>query len=288
MEDLTERRVVVVTGASSGIGLAAAIDLAYRGDQVVLVGRDSARLQSAAGQVREATGERPELFRADFAVLDDVRSLAERLRTAYDRIGVLANNAGTIALHPTTTVDGYELSVQANHLAPFLLTNLLRDRLGRVVVTASAAHRSGLLNPNDLNQTLHRFRPMSAYSASKRANILFTVEAARRWPDLPTYCFHPGIVRTRFASDSRLITFAMRLLPARSPAKGAETLVWLANQAPERLRSGGYYQDRRLRHPHATATDPQLAAQLWTASAKAVGIDSSHGPDLPSDVRDGD
>ncbi len=267
----------MVTGASSGIGLAAAIELACRGDQVVLVGRDSARLHAAAEQVREAAGELPEVFRADFAVLDDVRALAERLRSAYDRIDVLANNAGAIVLQPTTTVDGYELSIQTNHLAPYLLTNLLRDRLSRIVVTASGAHRSGSLNPNDLNQPLHRYRAMSAYGTSKQANILFTTEAARRWRDLPTYCFHPGVVRTRFGGDSRLITFAMRLLPARRAEKGAETLVWLANQAPERLRSGGYYQDLRLRQPLRKATDPQLAAQLWEASAKAVGIDGSPG-----------
>lgn len=266
---------MVVTGASSGIGLAAATDLACRGDQVVLVGRDPARLQAAAEQVREAAGELPETFRADYAVLDDVRSLAERLRAAYDRIDVLANNAGMIALQPTTTVDGYELSIQANHLAPFLLTNLLRDRLDRVVVTASAAHRSGSLNPNDLNQSLRRYRAMNAYGTSKQANVLFTTEAARRWPELPTYCFHPGVVRTRFGGDSRLITIALRLMPARRAEKGAETLVWLANQAPERLHSGGYYQDLRLRQPAQKATDPEAATQLWAASAKAVGIDGS-------------
>ncbi|WP_026184938.1 SDR family NAD(P)-dependent oxidoreductase [Salinispora vitiensis] len=277
MEDLTGRRLVVVTGASSGIGLAAAVDLARRGDQVVLVGRDPARLHAAAEQVREVAGDLPEVFRADFAVLDDVRALAEQLRAAYDRIDVLANNAGTIALRPTTTVDGYELSIQTNHLAPFLLTNLLRDRLDRVVVTASTAHRSGSLNPNDLNQPLRRYRAMSAYGTSKQANVLFATEAARRWPELPTYCFHPGVVRTRFGGDSKLITFAMRLMPARRAEKGAETLVWLANQAPERLHSGGYYQDLRLRQPAQKAIDPESATQLWAASAKAVGIDGSQG-----------
>ncbi|MGC5018676.1 SDR family NAD(P)-dependent oxidoreductase [Micromonospora sp. DT47] len=273
MEDLTERRLVVVTGASSGIGLAAAVDLARRGDQVVLVGRDPARLQSAGDQVREVAGERPELFRADFAVLDDVRRLAERLRAAYDRIDVLANNAGAIVLQPLTTVDGFELSIQANHLAPFLLSNLLRDRIGRMVVTASGAHRSGRLDPDDLNASLRRYRPMRAYGTSKQANILFTAEAARRWPEIPAHSFHPGVVRTRFGNDSRLVALGMRLLPFRSPEKGAETLVWLANQDPSRLVDGGYYADRRPRRPLSKATDPQLATRLWTASAKAVGID---------------
>ncbi|MEU7931175.1 SDR family NAD(P)-dependent oxidoreductase [Micromonospora echinofusca] len=272
MEDLTGRRLVVVTGASSGIGLAAAVDLARRGDQVVLVGRDPARLQAAAEQVREASGERPELFRADFAVLDDVRGLAARLREAYDRIDVLANNAGAIALQPLTTVDGFELSIQANHLAPFLLSNLLRDRIGRMVVTASGAHRSGVLDPADLNAPLRRYRPMQAYGTSKQANILFAAEAARRWPEIPAYSFHPGVVRSRFGNDSRLVALGMRLLPFRSPEKGAETLVWLANQAPERLVRGGYYIDRRLRRPLPRAADPQLAARLWTASAEAVGL----------------
>ncbi|MEO3778571.1 SDR family NAD(P)-dependent oxidoreductase [Micromonospora sp. B11E3] len=272
MEDLTGRRIVVVTGASSGIGLAAAVDLARRGDQVVLVGRDPARLQSAGDRVREASGERPELFRADFAVLDDVRGLAERLRAAYDRIDVLANNAGAIVLRPVTTVDGFELSIQANHLAPFLLSNLLRDRVGRIVVTASGAHRSGVLDPGDLNATLRGYRPMRAYGTSKQANILFTAEAARRWPEIPAYCFHPGVVRTRFGADSRLVALGMRLLPFRSPEQGAETLVWLANQDPARLADGGYYFDRRPRRPLRKAADPGLAARLWATSAQAVGL----------------
>ncbi|WP_346536683.1 SDR family NAD(P)-dependent oxidoreductase [Micromonospora sp. DPT] len=273
MEDLTGRRTVVVTGASSGIGLAAATALARRGDRVVLVGRDPARLQAAGDRVREACGERPELFRADFAVLDDVRGLAERLRAAYDRIDVLANNAGAIVLEPLTTVDGFELSMQANHLAPFLLSNLLADRIGRMVVTASGAHRSGALDPDDLNATLHPYRPIRAYGTSKQANILFTAEAARRWPDVRSYCFHPGVVRTRFGADSRLVALGMRLLPFRSPERGAETLVWLANQDPSRLVDGAYYADRKLRRPLRKAADPKLAARLWTASAEAVGVD---------------
>lgn len=265
---------MVVTGASSGIGLAAAVDLARRGDQVVLVGRDPARLQAAGDRVRDAGGERPELFRADFAVLDDVRRLAEKLRAAYDRIDVLANNAGAIVLQPVTTVDGFELSIQANHLAPFLLSNLLRDRIGRMVVTASGAHRSGALDPDDLNATLHGFRPYRAYGTSKQANILFTAEAARRWPEVPAYAFHPGVVRTRFGADSPLVALGMRLLPFRSPEKGAQTLIWLADQDPSRLTTGGYYYDCRPRRPLAKARDPQLAARLWAASAQAVGIDA--------------
>ncbi|MEH1015514.1 SDR family NAD(P)-dependent oxidoreductase [Micromonospora sp. CPCC 206060] len=273
MEDFTGRRRVVVTGASSGIGLAAAVELARRGDQVTLVGRDPARLTAAADRVREASGERPDLFRADFAVLDDVRRLAGELRAAYDRIDVLANNAGAIVLAPVTTVDGYELTIQANHLAPFLLTHLLRDRVGRIVNTASAAHRSGALDPDDLNAPLRRYRSISAYGTSKQANILFTAEAARRWPELPSCCFHPGVVRTRFANDNRIVAFGMRFAPfLRTPEQGAATLVWLATQDPSRLVDGGYYLDRRPRRPLPKANDPALAARLWAASVRALGL----------------
>ncbi|WP_281943117.1 SDR family NAD(P)-dependent oxidoreductase [Micromonospora sp. AKA38] len=272
MEDLTERRIVVLTGASSGIGLAAAVELARRGDQVVLVGRDPARLRAAGERVRESSGEQPELFRSDFAVLDDVRGLAERLRANYDRIDVLANNAGAIVLEPVTTVDGFELSMQANHLAPFLLSNLLADRVRRMVVTASNAHRSGVLDPDDLNATLRHYRPFRAYGTSKQANILFTAEAARRWPRVRSYAFHPGVVSTRFGNESRVVALGMRLLPFRTPEKGAETLVWLAGRDPSRLIDGGYYADRRPHRPRPWAADPALAARLWTASAEAVGL----------------
>src|SRR5262245_2728018 len=127
--DVTSPRVVVVTGASSGIGLAAAAELARRGHEVALVGRDADRLASATDRVRAASGAAPRAYRADFAVLDDVRALADGLRSAYERIDVLANNAGGLYQRRETTVDGYELTIQVNHLAPFLLTSLLHDRL---------------------------------------------------------------------------------------------------------------------------------------------------------------
>jgi NAD(P)-dependent dehydrogenase (short-subunit alcohol dehydrogenase family) len=278
VEDLTEppgtrRRTVVVTGASSGIGLAAAVELARGGDEVVLVGRDPARLTAAGQRVHAVCGRAPALFRADFAVLADVRRLAADLRRAYDRIDVLANNAGAIVLDPVRTVDGYELSMQANHLSPFLLTNLLVDRLGRVVNTASAAHRAGSVDPADLSAALSRYRAFPAYGSSKLANILFTAEAARRWPHLPSYCFHPGVVRSRFAHDSPLIAWGMKIAPfLRSPDRGADTLVWLARQDPAGLVSGGYYIDRRPRRPKPPGRDPELAARLWEASARAVGL----------------
>jgi NAD(P)-dependent dehydrogenase (short-subunit alcohol dehydrogenase family) len=273
VEDVTDR-VVVVTGASSGIGLAAAVELARRGDHVAQVGRDPARLAAAGAEVREASGSMPPAFRADFSALDDVRRLAVNLRAAYDRIDVLANNAGAIVLRPTTTVDGFELTIQANHLAAFLLTALLRDRVARMVVTSSGAHHRGALDPRDLNRPLARYRPMGAYGTSKQANILFAAEAARRWPEMLSVSFLPGTVRTRFFDNSNtLVSWGVRWAPfLRTPEKGAQTLVWLAQAAPERVVNGGFYMDLRQRRPAPSATDPALAAALWEASAKAVGL----------------
>lgn len=269
VEDLT--RVVVVTGASSGIGLAAAERLARGGDRVVLVGRDRARLDAAAQRVREASGTTPPVFRSDFAVLDEVRALAEALRAAYPRIHVLVNNAGGLMPRRATTVDGFELTMQTNHLAPFLLTNLLRDRVDRVVSTASRAHQMGRLDPDRLDSP-GWYVPLRVYGNSKQANILCTAEAARRWPDVLSTCFHPGVVRTRFASHNALVGWYFRAAPwLRSPARGADTLCWLATTAAEHLVNGGYYVDRRPCSPASRATDLALAARLWEASRQAVG-----------------
>lgn len=267
------RGVVVVTGATSGIGLAAAVEFARRGEQVALVGRDPGRLSAAADRVRDAAGSPPATFRADFAVLHDVRELAERLRSAYPRISVLANNAGTMVFTPTRTVDGFELSMQANHLAPVLLTALLRDRVERAIFTASAAHRAGTLDPANLNAALVRYRPMRAYGTSKQAIILFAAEAARRWRDPLLACFHPGVVRTRFGSENRVVALGMRLLPGiRTPARGADTLIWLAYRDRGSVVNGGYYADRKLLRAHPNAADPAIAAELFEASLAAIGL----------------
>lgn len=269
-------RVAVVTGANSGIGLAAARGLAAAGAHVVLVGRNPARLDEALAQVRSAaTGREPVALPADFAVLAQVRELAARLRETYPSIDVLANNAGGVNPRRITTVDGHELTVQVNHLAPFLLTNLLTDRLagGRVVNTASDAHRGGRLDPGDLDSTRGRYSAMTVYGSTKQANILFAAEAARRWPQIASYSYHPGVVRTRFGRDSRVMSAFYRIAPGLlTPQQGADTLLWLAGTPREELTDGGYYVKRRLREPVPAAADAGRAARLWEASATAVGL----------------
>jgi NAD(P)-dependent dehydrogenase (short-subunit alcohol dehydrogenase family) len=266
---------VVVTGASSGVGLAAARQFARRGDHVVVVGRNPQRLATAVDQVRDAgDGREPDSFRADFDRLDDVRALAAHLAATYPAIDVLANNAGGMVPEYVRTADGYESTMQSNHLAPFLLTNLLRERLrgGRVVNTASDAHKMGLIGANLVGspQDYSRWR---AYGTGKAANILFAAEAARRWPDVLSVSFHPGIVRSNFGSGAATRLF-YRWAPFLTTAdKAGALLVWLATAPADQLTQGGYYVGRSPRRPGGPAADARAAARLWAASARAVGIE---------------
>ena len=266
------RPVIVVTGASAGIGRAAALALAPKAD-LALVGRDRGRLDAALEAVREAGSPNAQAFQADYARLDDVRDLAAALRERYERIDVLANNAGLIAMERTETVDGYESTIQVNHLAGFLLANLLRDRLegGRVITTSSDAHRAGRLEMDGFEGP-PKFGKWRLYANSKQANILFAREAARRWPDVYSATFHPGTVRSNFGDDSGLFRFAKKLPFFISPEQGADTLVWLATTDVSELTPGGYYIKRALKQPHEASANDRYAASLWDSSLGAVGL----------------
>ncbi len=267
--------VAVVTGASSGIGAAASLMLSRLGHRVVLVGRDAERLSDAVGKVAEAAGRTPDAYRADFAVLDEVRALGKRLRDRYPRIDVLVNNAGLMCHHRSVTVDGFEMTIQVNHLAGFLLSHLLLDSLppgARVIGTGSAAERITTIDPDDLSGSRRRYSKWHAYGASKQANLLFTAEAARRWADrgvIPA-CFHPGTVSTAFGRGSPLFEIGMRLPGFLTAEQGADTLVWLAT-TPD-IEAGRYYHRRRPKTPSRAARDPVLAGRLWEASLEAVGL----------------
>jgi NAD(P)-dependent dehydrogenase (short-subunit alcohol dehydrogenase family) len=275
-----EGRVVVVTGASSGIGAAAALELAARGALVVPVCRDRRRLEGIARRL----GSEP--LQADFASLAAVRGLAAELLDRHPRIDVLVNNAGLVAGRRTLTGDGFELTFAVNHLAPFLLTNLLIERLrasppARVVTTSSDAHRGGLIDLEDL-QGEHGWSTWSAYSRSKLANILFTRALARRLEGsgVTANCLHPGVIRTRLGRGARLpIRAGWRVASTffSGPGKGASTIVYLASAPEAAAISGGYFVDSRPASPSAQAQDDDLAERLWQESARLVGLDGQAG-----------
>jgi NAD(P)-dependent dehydrogenase (short-subunit alcohol dehydrogenase family) len=271
----------VVTGAGSGIGAAAAVALARRGLEVVLVGRRRAKLTRTVADVRAVTGREPAAFTADFASLAEVRRLAAALREAYPRIDVLANNAGALGGLRTTTADGYELIMQVDHLAPYLLTHELLRPLraagrARVIGTASTAEAVGALDPGDLSgNRMPVYSRWVAYGSAKQANVLFAAEASRRLHDdgIVATSFHPGVVRTGFGTTSLSFTLG-RLVPFlySTPERGADTLVHLATHDDGLAYPGGFFVRRRLRRPSPAGGDPDLARRLWDASAAAVGV----------------
>lgn len=270
-------RTIVITGASDGIGAAAARALAASGDRVVIVGRSPQKTEAIAAELGA------DHFIADFTRLADVRALAAELLRRYPRIDVLANNAGGIMGARELTADGHEKTLQVNHLAPFLLTTLLMDRLiesrASVINTSSAANRFGRLNLDDLGNA-RKYSPNKAYGDAKLANILFTRELHRRYSGrgLVTAAFHPGVVATSFSTGStsimRLVyqTFLKRMLI--SPEKGADTLVWLASTtAGVDWQSGEFYEKRRVQTANSQAADAGLATALWERSIDLVATD---------------
>ncbi len=272
---MTER-TVIITGASDGIGAVAARMLADRGDRVVVIGRSPEKTRAIAA----ALGA--DYFVADFARLDEVRTLAAVLLERYPRIDVLANNAGGILGHREITVDGNEKTFQVNHLAPFLLTNLLIDRLAEshatVINTSSVANsRFGRFDIDDVHAE-RGYSENRAYGNAKLANILFTAELHHRFADrgISTAAFHPGIVATSFATGStsfmRFVYRSVFKMFLISPEEGADTLVWLATTVPGvDWVSGAYYDKRQIAKANPQAYDTDLAARLWDLSAELVG-----------------
>jgi retinol dehydrogenase 12 len=269
--------LVLLTGATRGIGRAAAVELARQGAEVALVGREADRVKAVAQEARRAGGGAPiHEHVADLLLMAEVRALGEEVRDRYEHIDVLANNAGALFASRKETSEGFEQTFALNHLAPFLLTNLLLDRLdgGRVITTASDAHQSGRLDLEDL-QSKRSYSAMRVYGTTKLCNILFTRELAKQAPQLRANCFHPGVVRTGFGKGENGIWKVLTTLGGpffRSPERGARSLVWLSLSEEAGALTGDYIQDEKVVKPSAQAMDDTLAESLWDHSAELVGL----------------
>lgn len=277
-------RVVIVTGANSGIGRETARALAKQGAHVVITARDREKGEAARADISESAGhDRVDLLLADYGRLDDVRRLADEVLARYPRVDVLVNNAGAILDQRQLTADGYEATFQVNHLAPYLLTRLLLDRLvqsapARVVNVSSGAHPAG--GPLDFDDLMAErgYLGFRVYARSKLANILFTKELARRYGDrgVTSFAVHPGVVATGFGRDGDtggVFALGVKLFAPffLSAAKGARTSIHCAEAQGLEVHNGRYFvRTRPARTLIAQADDPAAAERLWNVSEELV------------------
>ena len=277
-------RICLITGATSGIGLVTARALARRGATVALVGRDEARSRAAVEAIRQQTGNSEvDYLLADFGSLAAIRGLAEAFQRRYGALHVLVNNAGVLPWSRQETADKLEMTFAVNHLAPFLLTNLLLDTLrasapARVVTVASDAHMGATIPFDDLQHTWGRYQWLRVYGESKLANIMFTYALARRLAGsgVTANTLHPGVVATRiYRSQNRLFNFAtMRVMPvfALSPEQGARTSIYLASSPEVATVSGQYFVKRRPKRSWKASYDEAAQERLWTVSEQLTGL----------------
>ncbi|MEP6687795.1 MAG: SDR family oxidoreductase [Gemmatimonadales bacterium] len=287
LADMTGR-VCVVTGASRGIGRATAQGLAALGATLVLVCR---RLEDgeevARGIAAEYAAPPARVVEADLSSQRSVRDAADVIRSAYAQVHVLINNAGLIPKQRETTVDGLEVQFAVNHLAYFLLTNLLLDRLvesapSRVVSVSSGAHQGGRLDFGDL-QSERRYDPVRVYGRTKLANVLFTYELARRLmgTGVTANCLHPGVVATKLMADYMnvpLVGGAIARTFGGSTDKGAETSVYLAASREVEGVTGGYFVGRRETRSSPASYDTALQQRLWEESARLTALTAATAP----------
>jgi retinol dehydrogenase-14 len=276
-------KTALITGGTGGIGRAAAIGLASLGARVGITGRDLGRAQRAAAEIASESGNGTlDVFVADLSSQAEVRRLANEVLAAYPRLDVLLNNVGGFWAHRHVTADGLEHTFALNHLAPFLLTSLLAERLiasapARVVTVASAAQGMGEIDFDDLMGE-RSYSGQRAYNQSKLANVMFTYELARRFAGtgVTATAVHPGMTNTSFSAEDPSRAFAPLVAVMRpfmrSPQKAANTPIYLASSPEAEGFTGQYFANRKAKKSHASSYDTASAARLWRVSADLVGI----------------
>jgi retinol dehydrogenase 14 len=276
-------KTVLITGGAGGIGKATAVGLARLGARVGITGRDLRRVEAAAVEIRAATGNpNVDAFGADMSSQAEVRRLAAEVLAAYPRFDVLVNNVGGFWATRHVTADGLEHTFAVNHLAGFLLTNLLLDRLkasapARVVIVSSGAQSMGRIEFADLQGERH-YSGQEAYNQSKLADVMFTYELARRLEGtgVTANTLHPGVVNTGFGAEDPSAIFRL-LVPLvrpfmKSPEQGAATSIYLASSPQVEGVTGKYFANRSVKTSNRSSYDTASTARLWQVSADLVGL----------------
>jgi len=276
-------KTVLITGGTGGIGKAAAVGLASMGARVGITGRDRTRAERAAADIEAESGNSAvDIFVADLSSQAEVRRMAGEVLSAYQRLDVLVNNVGGFWSHRHTTADGLEHTFALNHLAPFLLTNLLLERLtdsapARVVTVSSGAQLMGKIDFGDLMGE-QDYSGQRAYNQSKLANVMFTYELARRLQGtgVTANVMHPGMTNTAFSAEDPARRMAPIVFAARpfmkSPKKGADTAIYLASSPEVENVCGLYFANRKGKETNRSSYDAATTARLWTVSAELVGL----------------
>ena len=273
---------ILITGATAGIGLESARQLAAQGHRLLLVGRSPAKLESAAAAVRQAGSQQVDTLTCDLSDLAAVRRLAEQVRGTVDHLDVLVNNAGTVFDKRTLTPEGHEATFATNHLGGFLLTELLLDLMiasapSRIVFTSSTGHYQGTMDFDDLGYE-RGYSIMKAYSRSKLANVLYTRDLADRLAGsgVTVNCLHPGAVATDIWDGApwfaRPVLAVAKRISMISPAEGGARITHLATSPDVEGATGGYYDDDRLRTPSELAQDAAIGRRLVEVSRELVGL----------------
>ncbi len=277
-------KTTLLTGATSGIGLEAAITLAKEGHRVVMVGRDEAKTRQCVADVKQRSGSaNVDSLPCDFTSQASIRALAQAYRAKYDRLDVLVNNAGSVFNERGLTTDGIENTFAVNHLGYFLLTNLLLDLViksapARIVLVASTGHYRGTMDLTDLGFEKGGYSIMGAYGRSKLGNVLMTRALARRLEGkgVTVNALHPGVVATNIWGGApgwaQPILAALKALFMITPAQGSKTITFLATAPEVEGQSGLYFEKNKVKTPSALARDEALGEQLWRKSAELVGL----------------
>jgi NAD(P)-dependent dehydrogenase (short-subunit alcohol dehydrogenase family) len=280
-----QSKTIVITGGTSGIGEVAAVRLAQMGARIVLVARDRARADATLAKLKTANpGAAHAVHLGDLSSIAEMKRVASAVAAAEPKIDVLINNAGAVFLSRQESVDKLEMTFATNHMAYFVVTNILLPNLkatpgARIVSTASDAHRAAKFDLDDLQFAKRKYASFAVYGTSKLMNILFTRALSKRLAGtgVTANCLHPGFVGTRFGSNNAKGMFTRLLRSAImsfgiSPEEGAKTIVYLASSPEVEGKSGGYYYKCKPGTPTGTAQDDTLATRLWDISAKIAGV----------------